>query len=205
MICAGSKTQEADMALIVAARFTTFEQAQAAARSLFSNGFAETDVHIFYVNTAGAHAKYPVGGDRKADPDSRGAQYGAIMGGALLGLLGAVAGGLIGSALHLPTLGLLAVAAVGAYVGSFMGALWATGRKQPGSGGRNLEQPDHPEARAAGVLLALHTDVEHESQAVRLLRAAGGEDVERANGSWQGGHWVDFDPLKPPQREPSVV
>lgn len=193
------------MALIVAARFTTFEQAQDAARSLFSNGFAETDVHIFYVNTAGAHARYPVGGDRKADPDSRGAQYGAIMGGALLGLIGAVVGGLIGGALGLAPLGVLAVAAVGAYIGSFMGALWVTGRKKPGSGGRNYEQPDHPEARAAGVLLALHTDVEHEPQAVRLLRAAGGEDVERANGSWQGGHWVDFDPLKPPQREPSVV
>jgi predicted lipid-binding transport protein (Tim44 family) len=193
------------MALIVAARFTTFEQAQGAARSLFSNGYGEDDVHIFYVNTAGAHAKYPVGGDRKADPDSRGAQYGALMGAALLGLVGAVVGGLIGAALNLAPFGLLIVAAVGAYMGSFAGALWATGRKQAGSGGTNRAKPDHPEARAAGVLLALHTDPTHEAQAVQLLRGAGGEDVERANGRWQEGQWVDFDPLQPPRREPSVV
>lgn len=193
------------MALIVAARFTTFEQAQGAARALFAEGFAEDDVHVFYVNTAGAHAMYPVGGDRSVDPDSKGAQYGALLGGAGLGLIGAVVGGLIGSALQFAPLAVLAVAGVGAYIGSLLGALWVTGRKRPGSGSRASGKPDHPEVRQAGVLLALHTDPAREASACKVLRAAGGDDVERANGRWRDGQWEDFDPLRPPQREPDPV
>ncbi|WP_454691289.1 hypothetical protein [Achromobacter aloeverae] len=193
------------MALIVAARYTTFDQAQTAARALFAGGFAEDDVHIFYVNMAGAHAKYPIGGDRPADPDAGPAQYGALLGGAGLGLIGAVAGGLIGAALTLTPLAVLAVAGVGAYIGSFMGALFVTGRRKPGAAPAASGQPDHPEARHAGVLLALHTDPTREAEACRLLRGAGGVDVERANGRWQDGHWVDFDPLRPPEREPESM
>lgn len=193
------------MALIVAARFTTFEQAQGAARALFAQGFAEEDVHIFYVNMAGAHAQYPIGGDRQADPDAGRAQYGALLGGAGLALIGAVVGGLIGGALGLAPLGLLAVAAVGAYIGSLMGALWVTGRSKPGVARNKGAPADHPEARHAGVLLALHTDPGREAEACRLLRDAGGMDVERAQGRWQDGHWVDFDPLQPPEREPESM
>jgi predicted lipid-binding transport protein (Tim44 family) len=194
------------MALIIAARFTTFEQAQGAARALFAQGFAEDDVHIFYVNTAGAHAQYPIGGDRKSDPDAGGAHYGALLGGAGLGLIGAVAGGLIGGAMNLAPLGLVAVAGVGAYIGSLIGALWVTGRRQPGVNTRGPSaHPEHPEVRQAGVLLALHTDPTREAQACKILRDAGGEDVERAQGSWQQGRWVDFDPLKAPDREPDPV
>jgi predicted lipid-binding transport protein (Tim44 family) len=193
------------MALIVAARYTTFEQAQGAATALFAQGFAEDDVHIFYVNTAGAHAKYPIGGDRKADPDASGAQYGALLGGAGLALVGAVVGGLIGGALQLAPLALLAVAGVGAYIGSLMGALWVTGRRQPRSGSSPSGHPEHPEVRSAGVLLALHTDPSREAQACKILRDAGGMDVERAQGRWQEGRWVDFDPLQPPDREPASV
>ena len=190
------------MARIVAARFTTFQQAQDAARTLFSKGFVEDDVHIFYVNTAGAHATYPVGGDRKADPDSRGAHYGAVLGGAGLGLIGAVVGGLIGAAIHLALLGVLALAGVGAYIGSLAGALWMTGRKRPGRRpAPNSPHPDNPDVRSAGVLLAVHTPPSQEAQAVDLLRQAGGVDVERAQGRWVDGRWEDFDPLKPPKRE----
>jgi hypothetical protein len=193
------------MALIVAARFTTFEEAQAAAGTLFSAGFLEDDVHIFYVNTAGAHARYPIGGDRKSDPDASGAQYGALMGAAGLGLIGAVVGGIIGSAVNLGTWGVLTVTAIGAYIGSLMGAMWVTGKSRPRSASSRSASPDHPEVRAAGVMLALHTDLTREPEAVRLLRLAGGEDVERAQGRWNNGHWEDFDPLAPPQREPERV
>ncbi|ALM84193.1 hypothetical protein [Bordetella sp. N] len=193
------------MALIVAARFTTFDEAQAAARALFAQGFAEDDVHIFYVNMAGAHGTYAIGGDRPADPDAGPAQYGALLGGAGLGLIGAVVGGLIGGALALPALAVLAVAGVGAYIGSLMGAMFVVGRRKPGTAPRGSKEPGHPEARHAGVLLALHTDLSREGEACRVLRAAGGEDVERANGRWQDGHWVDFNPLQPPEREPESV
>ena len=34
--------------------------------------------------------------------------------------------------------------------------------------------------------------------AVNALRAAGARDIERAEGTWEAGQWIDFDPLKPP-------
>lgn len=80
------------MSLIVAARFQTFDEASQAARQLRHEGFSEDDIHTFYINTAGEHAQYPLGGDRAADPDARGAHRGALAGAALLGLLFAVAG-----------------------------------------------------------------------------------------------------------------
>ncbi len=193
------------MALIVAARYVTFDQAKTAARQLFAAGFSQDDVHIFYVNAAGTHAMYPIGGDREADPDSGAAGYGALLGGAGLGLIGAVAGGLIGSALTLAPLAVLAVAGVGAYIGSLLGALFVTGRSKPGSAAVASGHPDHPDVRHAGVLLALHIDPSQEAQACRLLRASGGEDVERANGRWNNGHWEDFNPVQPPQREPDPI
>ena len=34
--------------------------------------------------------------------------------------------------------------------------------------------------------------------AVNVLRAEGAQDIERADGTWQAGEWIDFDPSKPP-------
>ena len=65
------------MSLIVAARFQTFDQATVAVQKLFTEGFTEDDVHTFYINTAGGHARYPLGGDRVADPDAKGGHLGA--------------------------------------------------------------------------------------------------------------------------------
>ena len=68
------------MSLIVAARFQTFDEAREAAQRLGREGFDEGDIHTFYINTAGEHARYPLGGDRVADPDARGAHIGALAG-----------------------------------------------------------------------------------------------------------------------------
>lgn len=62
------------MSLIVAARFQTFDEATEAAQRLRLEGFSEDELHTFYINTAGEHARFPLGGDRVADPDARGAQ-----------------------------------------------------------------------------------------------------------------------------------
>ncbi|MPW16754.1 hypothetical protein GCT13_07340 [Paraburkholderia sp. CNPSo 3157] len=43
------------MSLIVAARFTTFPAAEAAAERLFGAGFVEEDVSLFFVNPRGQH------------------------------------------------------------------------------------------------------------------------------------------------------
>lgn len=75
------------MSLIVAARFDTFDHAAEAARKLCAEGFTEDDIHTFYINTAGEHARFPIGGDRVADPDAKGGHFGAVAGASALGLV----------------------------------------------------------------------------------------------------------------------
>ncbi|MBO1113777.1 hypothetical protein [Bordetella petrii] len=189
------------MSLIVAARFQTFEQAESAARNLYATGFRDEDMHTFYVNTAGEHARYPLGGDRKADPDSRGASVGALVGAASLGILFALVCAVIAWQINPSAVAVTAAGGVGAYIGALAGALWVTGQGRRLSRGTWTEDI-HPEVRQAGVLLALHIQPDQEARAVAILREAGGMDVERANGRWANGNWQDFDPLTPPQREP---
>ena len=53
--------------------------------------------------------------------------------------------------------------------------------------------------RAAGMTVAVRApEFSRRVAAVNALRAAGARDIERADGTWQDGQWVDFDPLKPP-------
>ena len=52
--------------------------------------------------------------------------------------------------------------------------------------------------RRAGVLTAVHVTVATESAAAQVLRDCGGKDVEKAEGRWREGDWVDFDPVAPP-------
>ena len=59
------------MTLIVAARFNTFDAANAAAQRLMEAGVHEDALNVFYVNPPGAHDAFPVGGDQAADPDAR--------------------------------------------------------------------------------------------------------------------------------------
>ncbi|MCY1526446.1 hypothetical protein D9M68_614670 [compost metagenome] len=187
------------MSLIVAARFDTFDQAAEAARRLFAEGFTEDDIHTFYLNTAGEHARFPIGGDRAADPDARGGHFGAVAGASALGLLFALLGGLIAARLAASILLVIAAAGVGAYLGALAGALWVIGRgrTQPGV----PPAPDvHPDLRQAGVMLALHVSPERDALARTVLSQAGGRDIERAQGRWLDGKWEDFDPLTPPRR-----
>lgn len=186
------------MSLIVAARFQTFDEAREAAQRLRREGFDEGDIHTFYINTAGEHARYPLGGDRVADPDARGAHLGALAGAALVGLAFALAGGLVALWAGAAILVVAAAAGAGAYVGALGGALWMAGRRRrrPSAAAAS---PEHPPLRQAGVMLALPVTPERESVARGVLRDAGGHDIERAQGRWLDGKWEDFDPLKPPR------
>lgn len=56
----------------------------------------------------------------------------------------------------------------------------------------------HRETRDSGALLAVHVSPDNEALAAELLHDSGGADIECASGRWQGGHWADFDPTKPP-------
>lgn len=177
------------MSLIVAARFDSFPDAEIAAQSLYSHGFLGRDISTFYV-------QMPAHGDvSPPDPESQGAEWGAIIGAAGIGLLFAIVGGIIAWRISDTTTAMLIGAGLGAYLGSLWGALWVTGRRT-----RRARTPLQP--REPGVVLALHVAPEQEQQACELLRAAGGHSVERAQGRWRHGKWEDFDPSKPPELEP---
>lgn len=193
------------MSMIVAARFQTFDDASRAIALLRTEGFSEDDFHTFYINSAGEHARYPLGGDRAADPDARGAHVGALAGAAALGLAFALVGALAAQWLGAATLIVIAAAGAGAYLGALGGALWMAGRGRRSPRADRLAHtgapaPDrHPSVRAAGVMLALPVSPDREALARRVLRDAGGHDIERARGRWLDGKWQDFDPLTPPR------
>ncbi|ANY16132.1 hypothetical protein [Bordetella pseudohinzii] len=172
------------MSLIIAAHYDTFDQAGAAARQLFDQGFPVADMHTFYVNPPGEHAVYPIGGDEAIDPQARGQGAGAWLGALLLGTAAASVAALALA----PPWAVIAVGGVGAYIGSLTGALGRAQRLAP-----------HP-ARRHGVLLALRVDPGREAEGSRVLRAHGGQDLERAHGQWRNGRWEDFDPLSAPGR-----
>ncbi|TCG04097.1 hypothetical protein BZM27_43365 [Paraburkholderia steynii] len=180
------------MSLIVAARFTTFPAAEAAAEQIFRAGFVEEDVSLFFVNPRGQHARYPVGGDCNSDAASTDAPRGAGIG----VTIGAVAGAMIGvgifTAFSAPLLVLAIATGVGAYIGSLIGAMYMTR-----DAGRSARV--HYEQRHSGVLLAVHVTPETQQDAAHVLREAGGASIERASGRWQQGRWANFDPTQAPQ------
>lgn len=179
------------MSLIVAGRFTTFAEAEAAANRLFEAGFVQEDVTLFFVNPRGQHARFPIGGDRYADPQAALAAKGAGKGGAIGAVIGAIVGVALFSAFSSPFLLLVVAAGVGAYVGSLIGAMTHT------RGGGKLPDAQVPhESRDSGVLVAVHVSPDNQQDAARVLREAGSLEVERAHGRWQHGRWADFDPTK---------
>lgn len=185
------------MTLIVAARFSTFDAANAAALRLMEAGVHEDALHVFYVNPPGAHDIYTLGGDQAVDPDTRGAPRKALGTAAVLGAAGAVAGGLIIASFSDSFIPIVAGAGVGAYVGSLAGAMRGMDKRRD-----RVQDPHGPrqagEGRPAGVMLAVNAAGEQAQEIAAMLVAAGGTQVERAQGRWRGGKWEDFDPLQPP-------
>ncbi|NYT36656.1 hypothetical protein ERD78_07215 [Allopusillimonas soli] len=192
------------MALIIAARFDTFDTAQAAAAQLMDGGIAAGDLHTFFVNPAGSHDRYPLGGDQVFDPASEGGSVGALGGAALIGIIGACVGAVVGYAFGSSTIGIIGGAGVGAYVGSLAGAMRMIGRKRPDRSLREREIAKASEGRPSGVLLAVHVEAADATRIARILRDAGGQEVERAQGRWENGTWRDFDPLASPDLEKGV-
>ncbi|WP_144152537.1 glycine zipper domain-containing protein [Paraburkholderia sp. BCC1885] len=189
------------MSLIVAARFTTFPTAEAAAQRLFNSGFADEDVTLFFVNPTGQHARYPIGGDTATDAGSIHAPKGAGKGVTIGAVVGAAIGVGIFTVFSAPVLVSVIAAGVGAYIGSLVGAMSHT--RMGGKLGRRAE-PDEGATRDSGVLLAVHVTQASQYDAGRILRDAGGMAVERATGRWQQGRWADFDPTRPPETIPEL-
>lgn len=190
------------MSLIVASRFTTLHDAEMAVGKLYASGFVNEDVASFYVNPSGQHARFPVGGDEFVDPGARKSSRGAATGAAAGAVIGLVLGVMLSYVLFRSMLVLAVAAGVGAYVGTLGGALWQTR-----GGGKAHErvidrsdighEPDGtPKARESGVLVAVHVSPGTQMAAAQVLGAAGGMEIERADGRWQQGHWADFDPTR---------
>ncbi|KVN02593.1 hypothetical protein [Burkholderia stagnalis] len=177
------------MAMIVAGRFTTFDDAQGSARCLYDRAFGQDDVSIFFLNPRGQHARFPIGGDEYADAAARPGGRGA-MAGALRGLL---AGGMVGLGVYalgwrdglVPAIAALAGACVGVLGGALGGM-----RERAEEGAGPLESGD------GGVMLAAHVTEASAETAEAVLRASGATSIERVDGDWQDGRWCDFDPVR---------
>ena len=174
---------------IVAAEFDDFKVVAAALSSLSAAGFAPTDVDTYFLNAAGQHARFPIGGDQDEDPEAHGAEKGALAGAAIGGAAG-VALGLLAAPLAGGAAAAGAIAA-GVYAGSLAGAVHSLGKGH---------EAVHPAvSRPAGVVLAVHAPTRLEQERVMaIFRRHGAKAIEEAQGVWKNGAWQDFDPVSIP-------
>lgn len=188
------------MALIVAARFNTFDAAQIAASKLMATGVTADNLYTFFVNPVESYGLRSIWDD----PASESGLFGALAGAAVMGLVGVCVGAIIGYLFGSTTIGIVGGAGVGAYVGSLAGALRMLGRQRPERSPRERKPTPTKEVRPSGVLLAVHVEAKEELPVARMLRDAGGHEVERAEGRWENGAWRDFDPLESPELEKNL-
>jgi len=174
------------MTQIVAGVFDDEQAATSAAHELRSAGFDAADLDQFSLRPPGQHQGLPGGGDEPVDPKAKGGDAGAVKGAAVGTVVGAVAG-----LAATPVLGPIAVAggaAAGAYAGSLAGAVGRMGDARPA-----------PQLRPAGVMVAVNAgSAQDKDVAVSVLHDHGARMIERAEGAWRDGKWVDFDPVRPP-------
>lgn len=176
------------MSIVIAGRFATLGQAEAAMRLLHAQHIVPDEgLSTFYVGPPGQHDRHFLGGDQDADPKAE-AAHGS-------GATGAAVGGAVGLGLAaLATGPVAAVAAigVGAYTGALIGALKSM---------KPEADPPHADyaMRLPGVMLAVKIDTpEKEAPVVQSLSQQGAQDIEKAEGEWRDGEWVDFDPVAAP-------
>lgn len=191
------------MATVIAGRVETQQRADDLVLQLQAFGVAPGDMQVFYVNPPGQHDTYPIGGDVDADAGTKETKIGQASGIAAGAIAGLAAGGVAG-ALIPPLAPVLAVAlaGVGAHVGSMAGAMAAT--RTPDEEKRETETstPGHAayDTRRGGLMLAVRVEATNERSVVAALQAAAVEDIERAQGDWQDGQWISFNPLEPPHK-----
>jgi hypothetical protein len=193
------------MTPIIAGRFEQNGQAEEAVAALHRRGFNTEDVTVFFVNPPGQHATFPIGGDRDASPGAKHAQSGAMKGVAVGSAVGIGVG--LAAAPLLGPVAVLAGAGAGAYAGSLVGALGDMEEKPKAAkpDGEAVEPvaidgspTNDARPRCGGMLVAVRAvEFAKRVDAVNVLRAEGAHDIERTDGTWQEGKWVDFDPLKP--------
>ena len=191
------------MATIIAGRVETQQLADDLMAQLQSRDITASDMQAFYVNPPGQHGTYPIGGDMEADPGTEEAGLGQASGIAAGAAAGLAAGAVAGAAVPpLAPIIAVAMAGVGAHVGGMAGALASTRTPHEEKEETETKTPDADafDTRRGGMMLAVRVDPANERKVIDVLRAAGVEDLERAQGDWQDAQWVDFDPLAPPHK-----
>lgn len=203
------------MSEIVAGTFEQADQAEAARAKLEAEGISPDQVCIMFVNPAGQHAEFPIGGDEHKSPGAKDADAGAGKGAALGGAVG-VGVGLLATPFIGPA-GVVAGVSAASLVGAVAGGVSHMGEKQgdndqaKGEGAPVVavgeDQPKLASARSrrpAGMMLAVNSvDRSSRELALRVLREAGAHGIEQAQGRWEGGRWVDFEPSQPLQQPES--
>ena len=191
------------MATIIAGRVETQQRADDLMAHLQSKGLSAGDMQAFYVNPPGQHGTYPIGGDVDADTGMKETSVGQASGIAAGAAAGLAAGAVAGAAIP-PLAPVLAVAmaGVGAYAGSMAGAMAATRTGEEEKRETETNAPDHDahNTRRGGMMLSVHVEPSNEQMVIDTLQEAAVEDVERAQGDWHDGQWMDFDPLQPPHK-----
>jgi hypothetical protein len=185
------------MAKIIAARLETQPAADRALAALKSAGFDAPEVTSFYLNPPGQHSEYPIGGDAHHDEGTKKSGKTAAAGATVGGVAGLAIGTAVGAAAEpgFTAVAAVAGAGVGAYVGSLAGGLSGATAGDPRES--SLEEPVE---REAGVMVAVRADADDAAdRIIEVLRANGAQDIERADGEWRDGQWVDFDPRRTPQ------
>ena len=178
-----TSTGENVMDQIIAGRFETKAKADAAA-AVIVRYVDRTDICIFHNNPPGQHGTPSTTATQLANPgletDGEAAVGTALAAGLAAGVIGLAGGPVVA----------LAAAGVGAYTGSLVGAM---------GGMQDEESHQLPNLRPAGVILAVRiARASSEKPVVSDLRTYGAEDIEKADGDWRDGDWVDFNPLQEP-------
>jgi hypothetical protein len=177
------------MTTIIAGGFDHISKAQAAIERLRQAGVAQEYICEFRVNPAGEHDRTPIGGDHAKSAGAIHADDGATKGAAVGAALG-VAAGIAATPLIGPA-AIVAAAGAGAYAGSLVGAMGEVSSEP---------QPGRQRVRPAEALVAVNVEGGGVSgdEIARIFDESGAQQVERTQGTWANGEWVDFDPVAPP-------
>lgn len=186
------------MTHIIAGGLQQQKQVEDVMNELKRVGFRESEITSFYLNPPGQHDLLPIGGDRIESPGTNETAEGNAMAttgagavGAIVGLVGVPAFGLVA-----PALG----AAVGSYVGSLVGGVaQMEERDETNNDGTNNIQKEPYEQRNSGMIVGVNVIDDNEEQiAIKVLRAFGAKHIEKSQTKIVNGNWINFDPIGKP-------
>jgi hypothetical protein len=180
------------VATIIAGRFQQQSEVEDTIEELVRAGFTRDRISSFYVNPAGQHDAYPIGGDHAVSPGAKESDKGVALGAATGAAVGIAATPFLGP------VGTVTGGLLGAHIGGRVGSL--SEMKEKGETGEHAEDAENAAPiRHSGMLVAVAVDdQEDHDRAVNVLRSLGAMDLERAEGTIENSDWVDFNPVEPP-------